>query len=99
MRQNKPLRRSRNFYENAAASPTKMLMNARYQKKTIASAGPSFALLTQVKPMAVSTSVQIAKMSINDPAVYKTGFSVALNSAPRFVATGLLMLKLSGLMP
>ena len=56
---------SHGAYSSATAAPiaAPASVNTAHQPKTMAYAVPVFTLLTQVKPMAVSTSVQIMKMS------------------------------------
>jgi hypothetical protein len=51
-------------YENRAPNPAPPSANTMYQPKTMAKAVERFTLLTQVKPIAVTISVQIMKMSI-----------------------------------
>ena len=60
---------------------------------------PFFALLMQVNPITISTSVQIVNTSIEEASLYRAGCSVELKKNPGLVAIGLSIGKHRGRNP
>jgi len=79
---------SARVYENPPASAALANVKNAHHPNTMANEVPRFTLLTQVNPIAVSTKVQIMKISSDDAKLKRNTLSEGFMKYPGFVATG-----------